>query len=198
MHQRATTTFYILHGFALMTALFVLQPSQRPEVAALQSTIKHQFSVAWQETIGDQPYFTEVAVIFDGVSDFYHQAATISLALVKDESTDRDLAYIFSTAYNDFAQIFTGQKPFTGPGVAETKVWQRTVIASPAVTTFGPIEPPMVRAPQVAGAVLDNTPVNLEKPWVTMRDNLTGQLYCIALYNGEVNKYMGMCANDYR
>ena len=54
----------------------------------------------------------------------------------------------------------------------------------------------------VAGASIDlramTDPVNSQnQPWVTMRDALTGQYYCLAVYNGEVNKYLGPCKFDY-
>jgi len=43
-----------------------------------------------------------------------------------------------------------------------------------------------------------SAPVNdSDRPWVTLKDNLTGQKYCVAIYNNEVNKYLGECKYDY-
>ncbi len=52
--------------------------------------------------------------------------------------------------------------------------------------------------PAVAGvSIAAEEPVNSSQPWVTLKDNLTGQLYCVAIYNNEVNKYLGECQRDY-
>ncbi len=51
----------------------------------------------------------------------------------------------------------------------------------------------------VAGTYVDlEQPVNdMSRPWVTLQDNMTGQTYCVAIYNNEVNKYLGECKRDY-
>jgi hypothetical protein len=51
----------------------------------------------------------------------------------------------------------------------------------------------------VAGAMVGITgPVNNpQMPWVTLTDNLTGQNYCVAIYNDTINKYLGECRYDY-
>ncbi len=196
MSHRTHKIFYTLSAFVLMMAFFLLQPSKNPEVAQLQSQMGQQFSVAWQQTIGDQPYFEEFAVIFDGVKSFYEQSATAVVALMEDKAMDRDLAFVFKTAYQDFGQIITGQRGWQPTQVAEAKQAASLGLVTPTPWVSLP-QATISQSGSVAGAVLDNSPVNIEKPWVTMKDNLTGQLYCVALYNGELNKYMGPCANDY-
>jgi hypothetical protein len=179
-----------------MMAFFLLSPSKNKDVAALQSEMGREFSVAWQQTIGDQPYFEEFAVIFDGVRDFYEESATAMVALIEDKEMDRDLAFVFKTAYQDFGQIITGQRGWQPTHVAEAKQAPSMGLITP--TAWVNLPPATIsESGFVAGAVLDNSPVNIEKPWVTLKDNLTGQLYCVAFYNGELNKYLGPCANDY-
>ena len=33
--------------------------------------------------------------------------------------------------------------------------------------------------------------------WINVQDSITGDLYCLAIFYGEVNKYDGLCKNEY-
>ena len=63
MYGKAQKLFYILAGFLLLTGFFVLKPNSSIEITSLQNEIKHEFSVAWIQTIGDQPYFDDLYVL---------------------------------------------------------------------------------------------------------------------------------------
>lgn len=190
MYYKAEQTFYILASFVIFTAAFILVPSAHPETIALQQEIKSQFSRAWIQTIGDQPYFTEVAEVYDGIQNFYAQAADSSIALIRHEEADRDLAFIFHGIYNEFKNVAIAHLPSPRSVVTQTPPIMDTVIS----------EVPRITAPVglVSGEEIKTPPIaNMHKAWVTIQDNMTGQLYCLAIYNGEVNKYIGECVDEY-
>lgn len=203
MHQRANTIFYVLSSFLLMAGLFVFSPSKVPEVTSLQTEIQKQFSIAWQGTIGDQPYFEELYAIIEGVDEFYSQAADQMIVLLDPKDNDQDLVYTVAQTYRIFATSF---KVIENKSVASTQEADEFVVPS----NFMAEEPIYNIVPesqisdnknQITGIIAGTTltePVNLDQPWVTMMDNFTGQIYCVALYNGEVNKYLGPCKNEYQ
>jgi hypothetical protein len=194
MSSRANTIFYTLSAFVLLTAVFVMTPSRVPEVSLLQTEIKTQFITAFQQTMGDQPYFDDVILVFDGVSAFYEEAATSAIALFEDREADAELAYIFQTTYKTLVATlgsYVSEEASANVAVSEpeTPVTESGLYINPV---------PLRYEAAVSGSFVDNSPVNLEKPWVTIQDNYTSQLYCLAIYNGEVNKYLGPCQDDYR
>lgn len=194
MSSRANTLFYALSAFILLTAVFVMKPSPAPEMNLLQSEIKTQFITAFQQTLGDQPYFDEVFLVFEGISAFYEQAASSAIVLLEDQEADEELAFIFQTTYKKF--VATIGLYISGQTHANVAVLE------PPVSVMKPdliINPARVRyEAAVSGSFVNNSPANLEKPWVTLQDNYTSQLYCLAIYNGEVNKYLGPCQDEYR
>jgi len=162
-------------------------------VGLLQNEMKTEFAQAFRQTMGDQPYFPEVAQVFEGVSSFYSEAAEASIALFEDKEADAELAYIFGTTYHNLLSTLSSYLP-SGPN---TNLAQILPIETLPEADLAITEPSEDYQGAVSGAVLDVLPVNLERPWVTIQDNSTGQLYCLAIYNGEVNKYLGQCKNDY-
>lgn len=170
-----------------------MKPSGILEVSALQAEMQSQFSVAFQQTLGDQPYFSEALAVIEGVNEFYNQAADSSIALFEDKQADAELAYIFGATYHKLVSVVSGYvKSANSATLAQEEPLPITPPADLAVT-----EPAEDYYGAVSGALLDVSPVNLEKPWVTIQDNSTGQLYCLAIYDGEVNKYLGPCKDDY-
>lgn len=193
MYSRVETIFWGLGIFLLSAGLFLLQPSKIPETTALQDQVQHQFIMAWQQTIGDQPYFDDLSIIYDGVSSFYNQAAIYAVSLIRQPESDAALAYVFKTTYQNFAVAFDKIK--IGHKLADVQL--PAVPANKFMTEQAIMN--IVPGGQVAGAsVQSGNPVNsVAQPWVTIQDNFTGQLYCLAVYNGDVNKYLGPCKYDY-
>ncbi len=196
MYGKAASIFYGLSSFLLLTGLFIMSESQTPEVLRMQSQIKYEFSVAWQQTWGDQPYFDELIAVIEGVDAFYAQATDQTIALLEDNTgSDQDFAFVIAAVYNNFAQSFKTEDDKT------LAVVQEVPMIDPQ--TFMSEEPLRNIVPEgsVAGVheifEFNTEPVNSGQPWVTVRDNNTGQLYCLAIYNGEVNKYLGECKYDY-
>lgn len=195
MHPKALAIFYALSIFVLGTALFVLQPSQKPEVAELQGVIKQQISIAWQQTWGDRPFLAEVGDVYDGIAEFYNQSSNATVALLAAPDSDRDIAFVLQAVYSDFADVFR-DSPSSVAEAPQPILPEKFMTESPIYNIVPSTTTAAVTAVgSVSGAVAE--PVNAPNSWVTIQDNFTGQLYCLAVYNGEVNKYLGACRNDY-
>lgn len=170
-----------------------MKPSGVEEVGMLQDEMQTQFAIAFQQTMGDQPYFSEALLVIEGVSDFYNQAAVSSIALFEDKQADAELAYVFGATYNKLVSVVSS---YVKSG-SIVNIAQKEPLPAPPVADLVVTEPVRDYYGAVSGALLDVSPVNLEKPWVNIQDNFTGQLYCLAIYNGEVNKYLGSCKDNY-
>lgn len=194
--QKATAIFYGLSISVLMTALFVMQPSKVPGVAAMQTGIEQQFSIAWQQIIGDGPYFDELAFVFDSITAFYDQATNETVVMLSAPDTDEAIYYVFHTTYENIAQIFHPKQAYSAQNVDLTDY--DNFMSEQAINN---IVPDTIKT--LTGTVAGEEtfryaePVNNENSWVTIQDNFTGQIYCLAIYNGEVNKYLGHCKSEY-
>ena len=215
MYGKTASIYYSLASFLLLTGLFVLTPNTSPEVTTLQSEIKHEISVAWEQTIGDEPFLTDLVTVLEGVEAFYTQSADAMIALLEDRTgSDRDLAWIFNQTYNSIAASFKPKATELAVNqVGGTQIEAEEELDMPNFMAEAPILNIVpegfkleTSSPVVAGVsnstpetfvYPDTTPVNLTQPWVTIKDNTTGQLYCLAVYNGEVNKYLGECKYEY-
>ncbi len=185
MHTRAQQVFYILTSFIFLTAFFVFgnvgEIRQVKEVGELRQSIQQQFSVAWQQTIGDQPYFDDLAYVFDGVSAFYDQSTVAYVDLISQPQADQDIIYVYQRVYSDFASVFQARASDVAVEKAEPLVMPGKFMTEAAMYNIIPGD--------VAGVSIDAT-------WVTLQDVITGQPYCLAIYNSNVNKYLGSCKYD--
>ena len=199
MYHKAETMYYTLATFVVGATFFVVQPANSPEMSQWQDGMKLQFTNAWVQTLGDQPWFTEFALIYEGVSGFYEHATDATIALINQPEADEDVIYVFNQVYNIFANAINSN--------SDTIAYSELPL--PPITDEFMTEEPLynivpyrmvvktIEDGTVAGVSLDNSVVNDNQPWVTIKDNLTNQLYCLAIYNGTVNKYLGSCKYDY-
>ena len=190
MEKSAEKIYYSLSIFALGAGLFILQPSRSAEVTAWQNSIKLQFSVSEQQTMGDFNFVSDVGFIYDSVWSFYDQSASVLISLLSQPETDQDVLYVFGSVYNTFAQAFVAP--------ASNSVY--TAIQTQIPPNFMQEEPLYNIVPNnhesISGALIYK-PDSANHSWVTIQDGLTGQVYCVASYNGEISKYLGECKNDY-
>ncbi len=206
MYQKAESIYYGLATFVLGTALFVMQPSNLPDVAAWQQTVKQQIGTAIVQTFGDGPWFQEVGFIYDSTSAFYQKAASVTITMFDDPEANEDIAFVYTQVYKIFANALNTstnhgfayndvQLPAIGPDFMTQEPIYNIVPYKEVVTT---IDDKLTALGSVAGeSVSIDKPVNsISMPWVTIRDNSTGQLYCLAVYNGTVNQYLGPCKYD--
>ncbi len=204
MHHRLSATYYGLSIFVLGTALFVMQPRNDIAVTLWQDDIKQQMSLGMAQLWGDEPVLADVALVYGGVEKFYEESSLTLFALMSNEQLDSDITFVYGQVYNNFVYMINPE--------AETKVagdFDANIDLKIDLANFMTEEPlydlAVIPAGQTikeeAGAVAGWTqpsaePVNLDNAWFTVVDGLTGQEYCMAVYNGEINKYLGKCKYD--
>lgn len=199
MHTKTQNLFYSLSIFLLFTALFLLQQNKIDEVTVLQDQIKQQFSVAWEQTLGDQSYFTPFEMVLEAVDDFYAQATASAIVLLNPRNADDDMIYVFGHVYNNFAAVFTPPKPkIAGEIIDRTTIVPANFMTTKPIYNIVP-EDYITRniyhvTSAVSGEILETKNTQI---WATMQDGVTGQIYCVAIFNGETNKYLGECKRDY-
>ncbi|HEV8601698.1 MAG TPA: hypothetical protein VGQ87_03855 [Patescibacteria group bacterium] len=198
--------------------------------------MQSQLKTAFIETIGDGPWFSDLAIIYDGVNDFYQTAATSAIVLFSPSKNDEDLMQLAvevkSKLYESLVRLpevwFAHRESIAANFMTEEPLYnivpnyeqKSETIATVSdqelsMMLFGLLEKEVnsslssqpiaqsgdVNVGLVAGTWLfeKEQPVNSQaQPWVTVQDNMTGQLFCLAIYDGEVNKYSGPCRYDYQ
>lgn len=192
----------------MLAAFFVIHPSNLTEVSSLQTEMKDRFAIALEQSLGDASFFEPFEQTISGIQSFFNESTNTAIALISQPDTDADLAFVFSKAYSDVSAAFgvkTGifevskvslDIPFHRPAnfMSEDPLFN----ILPANPAKNQVAKSLVQ-PIVAGNFMMNfQPANKEGQWVTLQDNFTDQIYCVAIYNGEVNKYLGPCKYDYR
>ena len=199
----AEKTFYSLSALGLGAALFVMQPTYNQNVDQFQSSVKTQFSFAAQEVFGDQPMFASVGTVIASVNEFYNQASDAMIALLSPNETDNGLNYVASATVTSFKTALMTSKPQVA-GVSTQNA--DSIEAQPAnFMSEAPIEnivpenyvlptnPPPLSDVNIS---VDAQPAQTAT-WSNMTDNITGQVYCVGIFNAEVNRYVGPCKNDF-
>lgn len=198
-----TQTYYGLSAGLLMLGFFVLAPQQSLQTKVYSSEIKQDLTMAARQVFGDQPFIhPDLALIYAGVENFYNIAAAETIAMFAPSVQDNLLNL---ASVSNFFLSFLPQKP--EPIQLISQYVQKPVMLEPPV--YNLIPPHLISAfvfmqqshssPEaVAGtSFYSYTPVNKDQQWVTLKDNSTGELFCLAIYNNEINKYQGPCRYDY-
>lgn len=191
MHDKALQAFHGLAIVVLATILFTLHPSKLPEVSALQNSFTQQFSIAWQQTLGDQPYFSDTADIYNGLASFFDQASQSTMALLADPGSDQDIVFVYGKVYADIVTGFKKSDLDIASNIPNP-VQDKSFMTEAAIYNIVP--------GSVAGASttsVDQPKHQNDSPWFTATDGLTGQTYCVGVYNGEINQYLGGCKDEY-
>ncbi len=189
MNQKATQVFYGLSMFVLATALFIMQPNNAVEVTTLRSEVLTSLHIAWQQTWGDAPVTTSIVELYEGTESFYAQASDSLIGLTSYPEGDAAIAQVFGQVYGDFAKGLVA--------LSLTVNGSEVAVASDEFMTQPPIENIIPSIVPVASINIGSVSGTITGPWFTATDGLTGQKYCVALFNGEFNKYIGECKNEY-
>jgi hypothetical protein len=213
MYSFSEKTFYVLSSLALMSALFVITPNANAQVSNFQSEIGMRFQIAAIQVFGDQPILNDVKGIVYGVNDFYQQSADAMLALLTPTSADKDMNQIIAQTYTNLklsfntfkltpqiAGTFTTKESTLEPKVSiSDEAFPSNFMQDPPVYNLLPegITPKISYSADVASTET-NLPQVSTASWTNMRDSVTGQVYCVAIFNAEVNRYIGPCKNDYQ
>ncbi len=221
MYKRIEQFFYVASAFVLLGTMFIIKQPANQEVAAFRDDVIGQFTIAFKQVVHTNSSLESVQLVWNGVNDFYGHSADQMIALldVGEMSPDvqqgvDNIAFAATNIFNiknellpttqvaSIIQSTTSSVGYIGPTLKDVvsagveNVMQK--IESVQLTPKVEVEVPQKATGQVAGvSTHDEQPVNSpQKPWVTLVDNITGQKYCVAIYNEEVNKYLGECQYD--
>ena len=203
--------FYSLSSLTLGAALFVLSGSINPDVVKFQTEVKQQVTVASIQVFGDQPVFDEVLFVIGSINEFYHRSADEMIAMLTPVAGEQD-------QLNDLAiGVYKGLKVALQTNVHIAQNAQPMVLGSetsqveeefstqiPAnfmqeEPVYGPVNQTMTTTATLAPpADFNNSKTSSSNTWVSMTDGVTGQIYCVGVFNAEVNRYLGPCVNDYK
>ncbi len=210
--------FYSLSTLVLGAALFVLSPQQSQIVSDFQNQAKQQFAIAAVQVFGDQPVLDTPIAVIQSINEFYDQSATAMLSLLEpSQGQDEQMVYVATAVYNDFRLALNPNRNMavtqSRPEVlgTETKQSDAEIVIPKDFMQGEPLhnivpdgyKPPVSVAPdesQIIAAVqtTEYAQSPADSTWVSMKDGTTGQVYCVAIFNSEVNRYLGPCKNDYK
>lgn len=208
MHRKALKIFYSLAIFVLMNALFVMTNGGGKEVTALRQEIRESLRVAFWQTVGDRPWFEDVEIAVRGIDNFYIQATDQMLAMLEPTKHEDGMNQVLAAMGNAVSGIKHKEPEATDQGRIAGLMIEGDFMQEEPLRNIVPWEESAQNTeswvekndPSVlgitAGRYSDQLPVNDSNEWVTIRDNYTGQLYCLAVYNSEINRYLGPCKKD--
>ncbi|MBX4204882.1 MAG: hypothetical protein KW788_01680 [Candidatus Doudnabacteria bacterium] len=207
MYWFAEKLFYTLSAVVLGSAFFVIQPTQRAEVAAFQHEVRQQFAVASHQVFGDEPLMVDsTKLVVSSVYEFYMRSADAFIALTTPSASQNDLNIIIADVYNKITTSLDNRERQAAPQVLgiETVETQTIEVQPLILPNFMQEEPVMDIVPShrevTAHPIIQASHPAVNDhgmPWVDLRDNQTGQIYCVAIYNAEVNRYLGPCIDEY-
>ncbi len=221
MYKRVEQTFYILASFVLLATMFAIRPAGSEETLQFQSTLQAEVVSVWTDVTQGLSPLGDLEFVWNGVNEFYSQAADQTMLVLTPTPTPPQVAITIDqfVAAFDFspieANILSLVQTIQAQPIEE-------VYAINSFADFGEghdfyqmeydasisLEVTEVSTGIVAGEVIEldtasfdaqslSAPVNgADQPWVTLTDSQTGQKYCVAVYNDEVNKYLGECKYD--
>ncbi|OGE73699.1 MAG: hypothetical protein A3I07_02000 [Candidatus Doudnabacteria bacterium RIFCSPLOWO2_02_FULL_42_9] len=190
MYAQAKPIYYGLAAIVVSTAFFLFVPLSNPEVASVQQDMVQRLDIGWQQTIGDRAWFEEVFFIYDTVQNFYTQSADATIAFLEDSEADADIYFVWGSVYQIFADVFDQ---------SDSNLAHGPLPSAETVPNFMTEEPLYNLIPYREVVKTIETPVvagSATGAWRTIIDGVTGQSYCLAIFNGEVNQYVGTCSSQ--
>lgn len=195
----------------LLAALFVLQPTSNTDHSVFQDTIKEQFAAAALELIGDESFITEpISLVWTSVNAFYSESADEAIALL-DNPGFTNLALMFDGEYQLAVQSLRtpviARAPYEEPLLNIVPMDDVESLLDPNFSEDLAYEQNYLQLEKdgrVAGISTEvdvevvEEPVQTAPPvvWMTVNDSITSVPYCVAVFNGEVNSYPGVCAEE--
>ena len=203
MYEFAEKIFYSLSMLVLGAALFIMSPSQNSTVADFQNEVSFQFQTATIQVFGDQPVFDDTKFVIESIYNFYDQSADAALALLQPTPAEADLNNVVAAVYQDF-QVALSSSQARVAGVETSQVEQpANFMQEEPIYNLLPEQlishqPAQADIPVASTDAAEyETAINQNNPWANLRDNTTGQIYCVAVFNSQVSQYLGPCKNEY-
>jgi len=167
------------------------------------SGIDDFYLAASEETLAMIP----VVEVPDSVHLAFQKATTASVAFIAKglenvlppQPVERNLSQAEDPIYNIVPPFIDNDQDVYALREVPPLPISTMVVPSQEMAAVEDVITTVVGSGTVAGEYIElEQPVNdAARPWVTLQDNMTGQTYCVAIYNNEVNKYLGECKRDY-
>lgn len=198
----------------------VFNHSAAKEVVVLKHEIQEHLRVAFWQTVGDEPLFESFEIVWRGIEGFYSRSAEEMLALIEPTPAEDEMNKLFVAMGQSLIkplaritnyEIRASEERRIAGLLEESKFMMEEPLAN--IVPEGSIKYEELsinenekKPGEVAGATFPNIyylplntnlkPVNGPNEWVTIQDNYTGKLFCLAIYNNEINRYAGACRTD--
>jgi len=203
-------------GALLMALLFVITPTETPEVTAFQLDVQGLFKSAATEAWGSDSVTEPFALIWSASEDFYAQTADQAIALLEPMESVTRLALSFDSGYLLAVETFTAPRIVKAPHEAPLY----NIIPMPddaerlldpsfsEILAYGESDERLggqvlgesTSAQEESGSLAAEEDVALpsvpqqQANWVEVSDSITGGTHCVAVFYGTVNSYAGPCA----
>jgi hypothetical protein len=201
MTRAVYQSMFIFLSMLLLAVLFVVQPTKDESLAQFQNEIKQQFATAAAEVLGDQNYSEPFAFVWYGVEQFYNQSTVETLALIQPNEGLIDFALTLDGDYQ--ADLETGAERIVRRPATEEPVLDIVPVALGEEIIDPYFNEDLAYHEEfggvVAGESIDVNEEEIKLPpviWVTVNDSISGYPYCVGIFNGEINSYPGVCAEE--
>ncbi len=220
MYKQVEQTFYTLSIFVLLGLMFVARPANKTfegvSTAEFKEGIVRQFRVAVDQILVPVHPVSELSLLWQSIDKFYFTSSQEVLVVIPAIEMPDGVQVALDRLAFAVAEGLRGHQSFSVQSVVqnpshdvsgETRVsllnkaldLAKSLQRNLAIETASRA---IISAPtgSVAGLSINSVEAanSRQKPWVTLEDNLTGQKYCVAIYNSTVNKYLGECDADYQ
>lgn len=196
---------FVFLSTLLLAVLFVLQPTDNSEMNIFKAEIKQQFAVAASELMGGESVAEPFAVVWSSVAAFYDESTTQAIALL-DNETFVQMALALMPSYKEDLRI--ASTPVVARAILPTEDALLNIIPYSENEIF--LDPyfseDLAYMPEGGRILGESIRVDAETKleptravpvvWTNLNDSITGEAYCVAIFNGTVNSYPGMCAKD--
>ncbi len=204
MTKAVYQSMFVLLGMLLMAALFVMQPTNQPELAKFQSDVKSKLVTATQQVFGSQDYSEPFALIWATTENFYNGATDEAIALLQPDEAFMSLALSFDADYN--AAVASNPTVLALVPRNEAPLYGIVPTGNPEALIEPSFNDDAAYYHSEFGGVVAGTSIELsdegiiEGPhkatWLDLKDSITGDAYCVAIFDGTVNTYPGTCARE--
>jgi hypothetical protein len=194
-------SMFVFLSIALMAVLFVMQPTDDKDMQAFKSEVQDMFVTAAHQVMGDQSVVEPFAFVWTVTQDFYGQSADQALALLKPDDSLVELALMFDGEYLLDKEMI--QAPVITRAASEEPVQLVALQHNETEDLLDPnFDEDLAYVEDFGGRVAGESITTGEPQptqtaeWVELHDSITGEAYCVAVFFGAINSYMGPCARE--
>ena len=189
--------YYTLSIALLGALLFIARPSSNPVAENLRNEISNQFNLAFLQVVQPQSVLEDVENVVLAVNEFYNQSAEATIALLNPIASNKVLELAVDRAYTGLTSVFLKYHSLVKPTFASSGISSNFFFHSKSFER-SENKDAFVNSPGLNKGFFyfgseNNT---AQSNWTNLKDLVTGQIYCVAIFNSEINRYLGPCAES--